>query len=102
MKSYDIKMPDGTLFAFEVERGFTLTRRGLVSKLRKISGINIVREPKLFACFDDDEFCEFFMNGVEFVAFEPFGDSSRFWLGPKDREVHEETEELKKILSGKR
>jgi hypothetical protein len=31
----------------------------------------------------EDEFCEFEIKGQKFVALEPFGDNSRYWIGPK-------------------
>jgi hypothetical protein len=35
---------------------------------------------------ENEEFCEFEVDGVPFVAWEPWGDNSRFWVGPKAKE----------------
>jgi len=32
----------------------------------------------------EEEFCEFEVDSEAFVAWEPFGDNSRYWIGPKD------------------
>jgi hypothetical protein len=29
-----------------------------------------------------DEFCRFYVEGQLFVIWEPWGDNSRFWIGP--------------------
>ena len=72
---------DGTYQSFMV--GNTLLgRSGLVRVIRKIPGCQITRMPrKPFSWTREDEFCEFQVNGIRFVAEEPFGDSSSFWIG---------------------
>jgi hypothetical protein len=58
-------------------------RRRACRIVRRIPGVAIVREPKLFGwLYEPDEFCEFTLDGVTFKIWEPFGDNSRYWVGP--------------------
>ena len=83
MKVYDLKDKNGRVFAFEVNN-FLLGRRGVGKVVRTIPGARITRAPRLFS--GDDEFCEFEVEGKVFVAWEPWGDNSRYWIGPRPPE----------------
>ena len=83
MNTFDLFDKDGRLYAFEVEN-LQLGRRGLVRAVRTISGATIIRAPlKLFSWFREEEFCEVAIGERRFVACEPFGDNSRYWIGTK-------------------
>jgi len=83
MKVYDVLDKDGRVFAFEVNN-FLLSRRRVCAIVRKIPGVRVIHAPKLFS--RDEEFCEFEVDGQRFVVWEPWGDSSRFWIGPKSKQ----------------
>jgi hypothetical protein len=83
MKIYDLCDDEGCVFAFEVAN-FFLSRAMVVKVVRTVPGAVIVRSPKIFSWFREDEFCEFAVDGRVFVAFEHFGDNSRYWIGPKE------------------
>jgi hypothetical protein len=87
MKTYGIKDTDGTEFAFEVDN-FHLSRKGLCRLVARIPGCIVTRKPSRFRWSheDEDEFCAFELEGVRFVAWEPWGDNSRYWVGPKVEE----------------
>ena len=70
------------MFAFEVSNFFR-TRGGVVNVIAAIPGVCVVRSPKFLSSFREDEFCEFEFEGVRFVAWEPFGDSNCYWIGPE-------------------
>ncbi len=84
MKTYGIKGHDGKEFAFEVDN-FHLGRPGLCRLVSRIPGCIVVRKPSRFrwSFEDEEEFCEFELEGVRFVAWEPYGDNGRYWVGPK-------------------
>jgi hypothetical protein len=82
MQVYDLKDADGRVFAFEVDN---TGRRRLCRVVDSIPGVEVVRRPRLFSWLREDEFCEFDVDGVRFVAWEPHGDNSRYWVGPKVR-----------------
>ena len=81
LKLYDLKDSSGRVFAFEVGNAL-LGRQGLCRVVNSIPGVRIVRRPRRWTLFDDDRFCEFTLREARFVAWEPWGDSSRYWVGP--------------------
>jgi hypothetical protein len=81
MKTFDLYDKDGRLHAFEVNNAL-LGRRGLLAVVKRIPGATIIRRPlPLFSWFREEVFCEFSIGDRKFVAWEPFGDSSRYWIG---------------------
>jgi hypothetical protein len=81
MKTYPLYDEEGRLFAFEI--GNTIIgRRGLCRVVEGIPGATLLRKPKFLSWFREAEFCEFSLDGERFVAEEPYGDNSRYWVGP--------------------
>ena len=83
MKIHELKDEAGRIFAFEV---FNFGRHRACRFVTKIPGVSIVKRQKHFQFTADDEFCEFELNGKRFLLWEPWGDNSRFWVGPKPSE----------------
>ena len=75
MKTYPEYREDGTLHSFEVT-SMWLTLRPLFSILNSISGISDVKRN----WFKDDRIT-FKYFGQDGVVNEPWGDSSRYWIG---------------------
>ena len=67
---------------------------------RRISGVKLLKAPRLLSWFREEVFCEFELGQVKFKAFEPFGDNSRYWIGPEDRRWHAEIEAIIQAFSG--
>ena len=82
MQIYELKDKDGRVYAFEVPNAF-ISRSEVVRIFRRIPGAVIHRKPKLFSWSAEEEFCEVEVDGVRFRAWEPFGDSNRYWIGPE-------------------
>ena len=82
MKVYEIHDSQGRVFAFEIEN-LGVGRRGVCRIVERISGAKVIRQPKFLSWFREAEFCEFTVDGESFVAEEPWGDNSRYWIGPK-------------------
>ncbi len=82
MKVSDLYDEKGRVFAFEVG-SFWIGRSGIVSVVRRIPGVKIIRAPNVFGFSREEEFCEFEVEGQRFEIWEPFGDSDRYWIGPK-------------------
>ena len=78
MRTERIVREDGSLLAFEITSAW-LTFRPLFRILRSVSGVSDVRRQY----FKDDR-VSFKFNGEPFVVYEPWGDSSRYWIGPVD------------------
>jgi hypothetical protein len=79
MRVFDVCAPGGKLHGFEVENTW-LSRKGVARIVGSIPGVRI-RHAKS-GWFSRDDFCEFEVNGFRFVAEEPFGDNSRYWIRP--------------------
>ena len=79
MKIWDIKDKSGRIFAFEIAN---FGRYRACRFIGRIPGVKVLRRQRHFQIMSDDEFCEFEVEGQKFVIEEPFGDNSRFWVGP--------------------
>src|SRR5690348_1395829 len=82
MKVFDLVDQQGRVFAFEVEN-LGLGRRGLCRVVQSIPGVQLLSTPRSFSWFREEVFCQFSLGGATFEAWEPFGDNSRYWVGPK-------------------
>jgi hypothetical protein len=81
MKVFDIRDPQNRIFAFEIDN-LGVGRHGVCKVVETIPGATLVRRPKFLSWFREATFCEFVVDGESFVAEEPWGDNSRYWIGP--------------------
>jgi len=81
MKTYPLKREDGQIFAFEI-RGAGLWTGSLARLLERVPGVANVRRVR-----SEDNRLAFEVNGEPFVVWEPWGDNSRYWVGPVDTSV---------------
>ena len=81
MRIYDLRDEEGRVVAFEVPNMW-LGRRGALRVIRAIAGARITRRPHAFTLFAEEDFCEFTLGDVTFGISAPFGDNSRYWIGP--------------------
>jgi hypothetical protein len=77
VKTYPICRSDGSLHAFEVSSSWA-TFGPLYRILRSIDGVTDVRRN-----FFGEDRISFSFLGVPCVVHEPWGDSSRYWIGPR-------------------
>jgi hypothetical protein len=89
MNIYSLRDKEGRVFAFEVANT-SITRRSVVAIAMSIQEAIVTRKPKFLSWFREEEFCEFQVSGKTFVAWEPYGDNSRYWIGPKPSEWSEQ------------
>ena len=78
MKTYPLRRDDGSLRAFEISSTW-LSFRPLYRALRSVEGVRDIHRNY----FSDDRIT-FTFNGEPFVVNEPWGDNSRYWVGPKN------------------
>ena len=97
MKTYELLDEDGHFFAFEVGNS-GLGRKGVCQVVETIPGAKVVRRPKFLSWFREEEFCEFVVDGKTFVAWEPYGDSSRYWIGPESIEPLPQTQSVREAF----
>ncbi len=81
MKTYPIQRRDGTPGAFEIEN-FYIGLGRIEKLLSSLEGISNIRRRKLFEL--SDFLLEFDYEGCRYKVSEPFGDSNRYWIGPKN------------------
>ena len=95
MKVYDLKDVEGKVFAFEVD---CVGRRAVCRIAQRIPGARILKRPRWLSWFREQEFCEFELDGVNFLIAEPFGDNSRYWVGPRPRSWHPQIETVREAF----
>lgn len=96
MKVFDLLDDQGRVFAFEVPN--SLLTRGLAARIaQRVPGVTVVRPVRrpFSAGEDPDEFFEFQINLTTFVIWEPWGDSSRFWIGSQPPGPSHELDQLR-------
>jgi hypothetical protein len=81
MRTFPIKDADGQMFAFEIRARLFAWR--LARCLRDIPGVSDVR-PRRWWVGSADVHIRFLYQGREHIVWEPYGDNSRWWIGPDD------------------
>lgn len=85
MKTYSILDEAlGHAFAFEVENAY-VSASTVAQLLTGIEGVTAVRKRKALRG-PPDVHIEFKYLGRDYLVWEPFGDNSRYWIGPKTKE----------------
>ncbi len=82
MKIFDLHDKEGRCFAFEVNN-LGLSRHGLCRVVKGIPSAVLLSTPRFLSWFREEIFCTFSLEGATFSAWEPFGDNSRYWIGPE-------------------
>jgi hypothetical protein len=79
MRIYKLLDNDGRFFAFEIENAY-IGRRTIEKLLNSIEEVSDVRRNKHLAYSDIR--VRFKFRNEDFIVLEPFGDNSRYWIGP--------------------
>ena len=69
-------------FAFEIENAY-VSRRTVARLLGKLEGVTNVGFGGRFGSSNDVR-VEFKYRNHDYIVLEPFGDNSRYWVGPKN------------------
>jgi hypothetical protein len=85
MRTHPVFDSNGELCAFEVSNAL-LGAATIGRILRKQLGATITHRPSSFLKVGDVRL-EFTLNAIDFVVIEPFGDNSRYWIGPEQGEL---------------
>jgi len=97
MKTYPLYDSQNRLFAIEIET-ISIGRRGVCHLIEIIAGATLKRRPKLLSWFREQVFCEFIIDGEIHIAEEPYGDNSRYWIGPTPPRWLPQTEKVYKAF----
>ena len=98
MKTRDLRQDDGRLIGFIVSN-FFLSRLAVPGIVESIAGARIIRKQRAFRLSGPDDFCEFIVDGKTFLAIEPFGDNSEFWIVSEPPEECPQLEAVRKAFS---
>jgi hypothetical protein len=79
MRTYPLQA-SGVLHAFEVSNIWLQPRA--IARLVRSQGAEITFQRRLFR--SGDVHLQFKFKGKEFQVIEPFGDNSRYWIGPAE------------------
>lgn len=83
MRTHPVTTKNGDKpFAFEIENAY-IAPTTVAQLLAGVAGVTDVRPRKKFSK-SIDVHIEFMFQGQPYIVLEPFGDSSRYWIGPKD------------------
>ena len=85
MQTYlDENVQHGSAVGFEVDNIY-VSLGTVASILKNINGVTEIEKRRLFSKWEGIHILFKYMNH-ECVVIEPFGDSSRYWIGPKNSE----------------
>jgi hypothetical protein len=94
MKTYPAKTSaDGRLLAFEVENAY-IGPAVIARLLEQVADVSDVKRRRMFSG-DGDVHVRFKHYGQPCIVWEPYGDNSRFWIGPENVEAF--TENLRAV-----
>ena len=83
MKTYPILSKDGSrTFAFEVDNIY-IAPAAAAHLLAEVDGVTDVALRKMFSKSSDIH-VEFKFLGQPYIVWEPYGDNSRYWIGPNE------------------
>jgi hypothetical protein len=83
MKIFPIFTKDGSrAFAFEVENMY-ISAGAAARLVATVDGVTAVEPRKVFSNASDVH-VKFQYHGQPYMVWEPYGDSSRYWVGPKE------------------
>ena len=81
MRTYPSTSDDGSIKAFEISSSYFWSLGDMRRTLESVNGVSEVRRN----WFNDDRY-SFFYQGRACVVNEPYGDNSRYWIGPTELE----------------
>jgi hypothetical protein len=73
---------NGRVFAFEIENVY-LSVKTIARLLSSVAGVSDVKGRRPFSS-SRDVHAKFRYRGHAFLVWEPYGDNSRYWIGPDD------------------
>jgi hypothetical protein len=82
LNTYPLRSSDGSLHAFEIGNAF-ISMGAIRRILRSVDGVTSIERQ-----FRSDDRLTFRFNGVPCVVYEPWGDNSRYLIGPREAKDH--------------
>lgn len=85
MRTYELHRDDGYFLAFEIENVYVRPKK-IGEILSAIDGVTDVRVGKS-SRESRDVHVTFKYLGIDYIVWEPFGDNSRYWIGPEQEDA---------------
>lgn len=96
MKTYpSVDEGTGLTFAFEIDNIY-VSNSVVASILSTVDGVHEIRTRRLFSKWEEIHVWFKYMDR-DYIVWEPYGDNSRYWIGPKDKK--EPLMDIKNILA---
>ena len=70
----------GEVYAFQVQ-SILIPLKRIIKLLQRESSVAQIKTRSVLEC-NPDVHCEFVYRGERYMIWEPYGDSSRYWVGP--------------------
>ncbi len=83
MKTYPLLNDADQMTGFEISSLFFPSSASVSRFFEKCPGVQVTRRRKLFES-GNEVHAELEFEGGTLIVWEPFGDNSRFWIGPKE------------------
>ncbi len=71
---------EGRMYAFEIDNAY-ISLRTVIRLLRLCDGVEITATRRTFS--RDEIHVKFKYEGVDMIVWEPYGDNSKYWVGPE-------------------
>lgn len=96
MKVFELRRDDGGFSAFEIESVYIRPKK-IAELLSCVDGVSQVGTQRITD--DRDVRVSFRFSDVGYIVCEPFGDSSRYWIGPKNDSDQSQTVDISPIVN---
>jgi len=82
METFPLRNEAGEIFAFEIPSSYFSSSGAVGRFFARCPGVVIERVRRFFE-FGNEVHVIFSLDGEKYEVWEPFGDNSRYWVGPK-------------------
>ena len=81
MRTYELRRDDDYFLAFEIENVYVRPKKvgEILSAVDGVTGVTVGKSSRE----SRDVHVKFKYQGIEYIVWEPFGDNSRYWIGPE-------------------
>lgn len=83
MKTFPLLNDGGEMTGFEISSLFFPSSASVSRFFAKCPGVQLTQQRKMFES-GNEVHAELAFEGNTFIVWEPFGDNSRVWIGPKE------------------
>ena len=75
------------MYAFDIDN-ILISITKAAELIKSVEGVSGITARKLFSKDDSCVHLNFYYQSEAYVLYEPYGDSSEYWIGPKNKDVN--------------